>query len=324
MRLGITMNWKDYVQATIHSFREQFDRTEPDLQDQIQKNLFYQTLLKPCQVEVSDLGEHRAKVWLITHDSERKDLEITVNENVEASDIYIERYLKTNPYLKDYPKGWKAKLANLSMTGGHLELYTNYWQYTPTYALDIRGTDPSGYAEYMIISLRYRLSLLEHEKLEKNAQALKEDVALIAEENLRSRLENTSRKIDDAIQQIKRIEEHEQKLVSMEGEMKDFRTIVGRSKDFQFLKSFTSDLEYLKQTHLDKEVFNAKISELNNQIASFKEIREAYNKVLAQQAEVMKQQSSFITWIKYATILLPVAVISVPIIEIIRILLGIC
>ena len=62
---------------------------------------------------------------------------------------------------------------------------------------------------------------------------------------------------------------------------------------------------------------------INTRIDALRDIKEAYDKLLSQQnafmdqqAEVMKQQTSFINWIKYATIIVPIAVVSVPIIEI--------
>jgi len=52
----------------------------------------------------------------------------------------------------------------------------------------------------------------------------------------------------------------------------------------------------------------AEIDKINVRIDALSNIINAYDKVL-------NQQSSFITWIKYATILVPIAVVSVPIIE---------
>jgi len=71
-----------------------------------------------------------------------------------------------------------------------------------------------------------------------------------------------------------------------------------------------------EQVHVPREVFDAKVNELNTRINSLSDIKEAYDRVLIQQAEVMKQQSSFIAWIKYATILVPIAVVVAPIIEV--------
>ena len=65
----------------------------------------------------------------------------------------------------------------------------------------------------------------------------------------------------------------------------------------------------------------SEIDKINTRIDALFHIREAYDKVLEQQAKVIEQQSSFIKWIRYATILLPIAVISVPAIEIISILI---
>ena len=114
----------------------------------------------------------------------------------------------------------------------------------------------------------------------------------------------------------------------LDGEINKVRQLVGVTKEIQDWKLLVSDVDRLKGEHVPREVFDAKVNELGTRIDSLSEIREAYDKVLAQQnefmkqqAEVMRQQSSFIKWIKYATILLPIAVISVPIIEIISVLI---
>jgi len=124
---------------------------------------------------------------------------------------------------------------------------------------------------------------------------------------------DTAKKIDGALQEIRRID----------GEIGKVRQLIGVSKEYQDWKLLVSDVDRLKGEHVSKEVFKAKLDELDTRINSLAEIREAYDKILAQQntfmkqqADVMKQQSSFITWIKYATILVPIAVVSVPIIEI--------
>lgn len=114
----------------------------------------------------------------------------------------------------------------------------------------------------------------------------------------------------------------------LDEEIDKVRQLVGVTKEVQDWKLLVSDVDRLKGEQVPREVFDAKVNELGTRIDSLSEIREAYDKILAQQtefmkqqAEVMKQQSSFIKWTKYATILLPIAVISVPVIEVISILI---
>jgi len=78
------------------------------------------------------------------------------------------------------------------------------------------------------------------------------------------------------------------------------------------------------ETYGEWKVLLSEIDKVNTRIDALTDIKDAYDKVLTQQAEVIKQQSSFMNWIKYSTILLPIAVASIAIIEIlIRYFLGV-
>lgn len=80
---------------------------------------------------------------------------------------------------------------------------------------------------------------------------------------------------------------------------------------------------------LNEQILSLK-NEMKMRFSLLEKIERVYTNVLAQQnefmkqqSEVMKQQSSFIRWIKYATILLPIAAISIAIIEVISSFLGV-
>jgi len=121
----------------------------------------------------------------------------------------------------------------------------------------------------------------------------------------------SAKELDEALEGIRRIDE----------KINRVRKLVRFSQEYQDWKVLVSDVHRLKGEHVPREVFDAKVDELATRIDSLCVIREAYDKVLAQQTKVIEQQSSFIKWIKYATILLPIAVISVPVIEIISIMI---
>ena len=154
-------------------------------------------------------------------------------------------------------------------------------------------------------------------------------VGQIKQENIRSDLMNQADSIERFVHSYsKRLKEQEMLTTAIKEDVDGVRQLIGVSTEYQDWKLLVSDVYRLKGEHVPKEVFDAKVGELSSRINSLSEIREAYDKILAhqtefmkQQAEVMRQQSSFIKWIKYATILLPVAVISVPIIEIIGVLI---
>ena len=167
----------------------------------------------------------------------------------------------------------------------------------------------------------------QRKKIENTVNNLKRDIEAIPENiGLKRQIMETATKLDVEIKELhKRVDD----------EVNAFREIVGKSEKLLDWKMFSGDVEFLKKTHINKETFNSEIKRLedkiNARIDSIHDIKEAYDKVLSQQnnfmkqqADVMKQQSNFINWIKYATILVPIAVVSVPIIEIVlRHFLGI-
>lgn len=300
------MDWKEYVKATIQSFREQFNAIEPELKGHIREYEYDATLLEPCQVEVSDRGHPYAVIWLVTHDQQRKDMEITVHNNIKEPKTYVKKYLASNKYLKHFPQTEVEPLLFFSNGEGYVHLFSTDFWFAPE---NIGEKDSPEHAllivHFLLEISRAAVRRMQHTILEETAKTLKKDVASVPEENLRSRLQETSRKIDEAVQQIKLIEEHEQKLKSMKDDLIGVRRLVG-TKGFGEWK-----------------VLLTEIDKMNTRIDALSDVKNAYNKVLAQQnvfmkqqAEVMKQQSSFVTWIKYATILVPIAVICVPIIEI--------
>jgi len=297
------MNWVDFVKATIQSFREQFEKVVPSTKkQQILKTIYNETLLEPCQVEVSDLGEHRGVIWLITHDRRRKDMEVIVIENIKYPENYAEKYFKAKRHLlkygshlleAEYFRGWR-----LGRSDSTLHLYADDFYWSPE---NLRSMTPYRHASDLIEMLDLFLQDatydLYHKELEKGAEALKSDVALVQEDDLRARLEKTSRKIEQTIQQIKRIEEHERRLGSMEKEITGVRRLMGT------------------KTFGEWKVLLSEIDKVSARVDSLSEIKEAYDKILAQQADVIKQQSSFLKWVKYSVILVPIAVALVPIIE---------
>jgi len=301
------MNWEAYVKTTIRFFREQFEDIDSEWKALIQEDVSSETLLEPCQVEVSDLGEHWYVIWLITHDQQRKDMEVTVYNNIKDPEAYAKAYFEAKQHLfENYEKGSKESLLSILKEGGTLHLYPNdyYWV-----SKNLRKESPYSHAadlvEIMHPFLEGAVDRIHHRKLEESAKALKKDIALVDKEELRSRLEENSRRIDQTIQQIRRIEQHERKLRSIEDDLMGVRRLVG-TKGFGEWKVLLSEID-----------------KINTRIDAFSDIKTAYDKVLAQQnefmkqqSEVMKQQSSFVKWIKYATIFVPIAVVCVPIIEI--------
>jgi len=297
------------LRETIESFRESFRKLRPDEQRLAEEKGLGSSFLAPCQIEVLNLEGSETTFWLVVHDDTASDMQFTFHtgiKRIEESD-----FAKKYTFPVDI-----SRLSRTSFHGSGLTIMTEDW------CLSLGGAErhPTMLAQMMLSRLRETIRNEQVKAIERSTEGLKESIARVPGKQLREELLTNTKRIDAALKEVSRIDE----------ELGKVRQLMGVSKEYQDWRILVSDVSRLKEEHVPREVFDAKISELNAQFASFREIKEGYEKMLTQQtdfmrqqADVMRQQSSFITWIKYATILLPIAVISVPIIEIIRILLGI-
>jgi predicted transcriptional regulator len=106
-----------------------------------------------------------------------------------------------------------------------------------------------------------------------------------------------------------------QEIKRLDNEIGKVRQLVGVTKEFQDWKLLVSDVDRLKGEHVPREVFESKLRELSTKIEAYEKIEEAYERLSTQQEKVLEQQSSFLKWIKYSTILVPIAVAVIPVIE---------
>jgi hypothetical protein len=90
---------------------------------------------------------------------------------------------------------------------------------------------------------------------------------------MREYVEGIAEKIDKALKEIKRIDEHEKKLMSVEKDIVGMRRLVGSSQEFQDWRVMASDVETLKKTHVTKELFESEIRRIDQKIDSLKEIK---------------------------------------------------
>jgi hypothetical protein len=127
------------------------------------------------------------------------------------------------------------------------------------------------------------------------------------------------------IENVSRLDKQMKEMTAKTEENIDaLRKTVGAATDFQDWKVLVTDVERLSKEHVPKEVFESKVNELMGRIDALSSVKEAYDKVLQQQSKLLEQQSSFMTWLKYATVGVPVAIVLVPVIELlIRHALGI-
>jgi len=301
-----SMPWEEYLVKMVTTFRKEFEKLGSREQRIIKQSEFYRLPLKPCQIEVLDFG--KLVIWLLIHDDIFPDMMFKVHRDVKSLDEseFINKY---NYKFFIHPD----QTSGENLLHEHLIICTS---------LSIAGFDrkmpPEYMAEWFLLIAKGALKTEQFNVIEHTTDRLKKSIAKIPDEDIKNELLVYMEKVDGALIETKRLDD----------EINKVRQLLGVTKEIQDWKLLISDVGKLKEEHVPREVFNTKVNELNTRINSLSEIKAAYDKILAQQtefmkqqAEVMKQQSSFVKWIKYATILLPIAVISVPIIELISIII---
>jgi|GEM_PF-3487117 hypothetical protein len=297
-----SIKWEEYLTKSVTTFREEFGKLGHRQQQEIREGAFRFTLLEPCQIEVLDFGTKNGVLILPIHDNQLPDMTFKVHRNVK--DLDTSEFLK-----KYYPDLEKMPMDLLSRDSFVIMLEKDFSVFlgrpSPSVLAGVFLRDSSKHAVEHFKNRQVSL-------IKTTTDGLKKDIARIPEKGTRDELLIHADKIEGALREIKRVDE----------DVSRVRQLVGATKEIQDWRLLVSDVDRLKEEHVPREVFEARIDELTTRINSFSQIKEAYDKVLAQQndfmkqqADVMKQQASFVTWIKYATVLLPVAVVLVPIID---------
>jgi len=310
-----SISWEEYLIDAVKGFRQLFDKLSTDTQATIKNKGFHDLPLPPSQFEVLDFEQRKRVVILMVHDKHHPDMEIQVPPNPQSFDDseFIKRYKKTFQLLSSEEI---EKIEKQTSSTPLIQFYSkNIVRVT-------RQTEsPKEFSLHFVRTMVRVIRDQQVDVIQRSATEIKKSASKIAESDLRREISNYAENIDNVMGETKRLSK----------ELTSLRKLIGESEDIQDWKLLITDVSRLKQEHVAREIFDAKIGELNSKIDSFKEIKEGYEKMLAQQqefmkqqAEVMKQQSSFVTWIKYATILVPIAVVLVPIIDaLIRHFLGI-
>ena len=276
-------------------------------------------LCKPSQVLLITYSGFSDVFLVVVNSKKMADMTIIVKEDADFEGFWDKN---ENKKLNETFGGFHLDNVRPSNPSGLSGIWTDI-----SYVLQL-PEDPrhkTNYiAEHFFRNTKIVIYLIERKKQSKKIEStvnnLKRNVeALPNDSEFKRQIMRTIINLDSQMKELdKRVDE----------EVLEFRKLVGNSEGLLDWKMYSGDMDFLKKTHVTKEIFTSEIKRLediiNIRIDSIQSIIEAHNKVLSQQnefmkqqADVMKQQSSFINWIKYATILVPIAVVSVPIIEIV-------
>jgi len=314
------ISWEEYLRSNILHFRAEYETNPKKFKELFnkKKELFLVSLLKPCQIVVIDFLRTYPKCFIVLHSEEFPDMEIEVAEYMTYKDFSSDALKRVRLLKSTSNKGIhrivsfiKTLLDKMRKSSSH----SGGWDYSENFSLCVERFDyrtsksPNLFSQWQFSYLDLMIDEMSRkeqiEKIEDTVEDLSRDIKAIPEEvELRNRIMETAQRLREEIIPLKKQQKE------LRDEIIGIKKIVG------------------SETYGEWKVLLSEIDKVNTRVDAFSNIKDAYDKVLTQQtqfmkqqAEVMKQQSSFIKWIKYATILLPIAVISVPLIEIVSILI---
>lgn len=311
-------NWREYVDSNIKKFREDFARlniVQKEIAENASSSVYSFTFLAPIQVVLVEISDYPVVIIVLLHKPSLPDKAIVIIENVPSFELQ-KRLLKeplsprwlTTEALNDIGNNFSQMLPSLlkeryqNSAIGLPEANGSMWIF-PKDSLKLPATLSKTFLDDMIDGVTDILKAEELQEMGKTVKSISEEVETIQAPLLRDKMLESMQKLQDHIRKIEEIDSRQEKI---ENDLSGVHRLMGT------------------KTFGDWKLLGTEIDNLRVRIDSLYQIQQAYDKVLAQQAEVMKQQSSFITWIKYATILVPIAVLLSPILDIlIRYLLRI-
>jgi len=310
-----SLPWKKYLSIFIDNIREAYEielvnfEVEPKAFKESKSFVKRFIFPEPCQITVLEFVSKSLTLWIVSFEESKPDKVFKIIEGIKEDP---NEFFKNHREYEQYAD--LIAVAAVSPDAMHYVSISETFNVMASkdglayvFYSDLRKTiHPRDLALKMFYERRTDvLRIAQRSRIEKIASEMRDEAKELG-------LLGAEKTLEDTLDKLKIIDEHEQKLITMEDELTGVRKLVGT------------------RTFGEWKVLLAEIDKVNTRIDAFSNIKDAYDKVLAQQnefmkqqADVMKQQASFVTWIKYSAILMPIAVISVPIIEIIRILLGI-
>ena len=308
------ISWRDYLSIFVEGIREAYevelsrDGLKPQVLEECDPFIKRLVFVKPCQIDVFEFSAVGKVLWIVRNDKNKPDMEFKIVEGIEKSPTDFmathEKYVKYHEAF-DFAEWTQEDFGEFFFKETPNIIAIKHYDGMLFFS-NPKDTNPKDLVLKMFY--RYRtivLRSIQRFRIEDSMSKIVKEVKGIKETEVSAPILNALTSIEVSLGKLKKIDEHEQKLMSMKNEIVGVRKLIGT------------------KTFGEWKVLLSEIDKMNTRIDALSDIKGAYDKVLAQQnafmkqqSEVMKQQSSFIKWVKYATILVPIAVVSVPVIEI--------
>jgi len=207
---------------------------------------------------------------IIVHENLGKDFDFSSVFDKRLPELNIKENLRRS--IKDGKV--RPSLSWLSLRGENASFYS-FQNLQETYP------DPKIYGKtrfkevYELVEsiLRGRLRKTKIRSTEEEIKEIEAESKKILDKSLRLKMLSHTGKISDSILDVKRLEQHEHRLKSIEQEIGGVRKMIGTTKEYQDFRVFATDLEELKKTHVHKEVFESEIRRLDQRIEDLKAIK---------------------------------------------------
>jgi hypothetical protein len=255
------VDWNEFCKKVLTMSRVLYKQS--GFEETIENKLFDRTFLPPCQIEVLDSGAE--VVWLVVHDDKVADMTFKILTNVKnySESSFAKKY-NLNSLPRDFLSSKPASARTL-------------W----IFMKDSYYTDFSADAEEFATQLFQKLEAKIFSEVRKNqfdviqssTEGLKKSLSSLEEGKSRRIMEDVAKTIDKAVKEVKRIDEYEKKLSSMEKDIVSVRQLVGASQEFQDWRVLIADVEDLKKANVSKELFKSEIKRLDEKIDGLREIR---------------------------------------------------
>jgi hypothetical protein len=253
-----SVSWEKYVERTIAHYRKEVDNLGPELKEKIKTALNF-SLLEPCQIEVLDFHGEKSVVFLIMHNESLPDMMTKIQKDIMSTES--SEFIGIHGFPASTIRGLEEGSFFLRSKSLVIDMYGQ------SVTLVARNTSPEEVAEILvrdsIQKAREFARLRQVDLIEDSTIGLKKSIARIPEKDVREEILATAKKIDGALQEVKRIDE----------EISKVRQLVGRSKEFQDWKLLISDVDRLKGENVPRGVFESEVKRLDQKIDSLREIK---------------------------------------------------
>ena len=314
------MSWYEYLDTFIDILRDAYEvelskmGVDYGVFKEIKSFTKWFAFPEPCQVTIFEFSSVNRVLWVVNFDENESDKKFNIIEGIkEPPNVFIKTHKKYACYVDElhfvanldrykYSLSWWPSSDTIPFILFGPERFSLLFLTNPREKIHPRDLALQFFYDRQIHVLKSVQSFL----IKKSASQILNTVKELRKTEKSKTLQKAEKTLETALEKLKKIDEHEEKLVSIESELTGIRRLVG-TKTFGEWKALISELD-----------------KINARVDALSEIKEAYEKVLNHQTELLKQQLSFLTWIKYATILVPIAVLLVPVIDtLIRYFLGI-